>query len=160
MLQPALHLEPSIRPAVGRIRMPLPVRVGLTFGLGTFLALWFGFQVFVHYSFEGYSYGPFLLCEWMPLPAEERAAEYRPVCFGEQVGWDGMYYFVASNDPFLLRGNPRVGLDNASYRYQRIGMPLVGHGLARLIGERITPPMLYHLMQFAFTAAGLGVLAG
>jgi hypothetical protein len=145
---------------LARARTSAPVRVGLAFGLGGFAALWFGFQVFLHYSFEGYAYAPFLFSEWMPLPGEERAAGYAPVCFGDQAGWDGMYYFVESNDPFLLRDNPRIGFDNASYRYQRIGMPLVAHAASRLIGRRMTPPLLYHLIQFAFATLGLGTLAG
>lgn len=160
MIRPAVRVGPFLKFGSGRVRIPAPVSTGLAFGLGGFAALWVGFQLYLHYSFEGFAYAPFLMCEWMPVPAEERAAGYTPVCFGEQVGWDGMYYFVASNDPFLLRDNPRTGFDNASYRYQRIGMPLVGHALGRLVGERMTPPALYHLMQIAFTAVGLGVLAG
>lgn len=137
-----------------------PGRVGVMAGLGAFLGLTVAMQMWIHYHFEGCPYGPFLLTEKFGVAPELRELGARPVCFGDQAGWDGMYYYTQANDPFILRDDPTIGLDNPSYRYQRNGIPLVAWGVSRGLGYDHTPSHIYHLVQIAIVSLGFGVLAG
>ena len=47
MLRPAFRIAPSIRSIAALVRVSVPVRVGLSFGLGGFAALWIGFQIYL-----------------------------------------------------------------------------------------------------------------
>lgn len=137
-----------------------PPAVGLAAGAAAFAVLLVAFRVWVHYSFGGCEYGPFLTTEKFGVPSLERSAGVRPVCYEGQMGWDGQYYYFQSNDPFMTRADLGVGFDNLSYRYQRNGVPLLAYGISRIVGSDVTPPLLYHVIQIAFVAAGFGVLAG
>ena len=136
-----------------------PRIAALLIGGCTFIALTFAFQVWVHFCFEGYQYGPFLTSEYVGIPAKEANADIKVVCTREQVGWDGQYYYFVSNDPFMLRDDIHRGLDTPSYRYQRIGMPLIAFTVSRMFGCDLTPPMLYHLLQILIASIGVGLLS-
>ncbi|WP_394821076.1 hypothetical protein [Pendulispora albinea] len=116
-----------------------------------FVASFFLFQIWVHRAFQGHYWGPFLPGSHFGLPAREAAA------FGifptSDYGWDAQFYYYQSNDLFATHDSAAHS-DNAPYRYQRIGVPLAAWAVSRALGFSLTPPILYHLVQFGFFALG------
>jgi hypothetical protein len=58
------------------------------------------------------------------------------------VGWDGQFYYLVSNNLFLAEGYG-LGQDAPAYRYQRVGLPLIGRIASALFGYEYTTPFLY-----------------
>ncbi len=142
------------------VRLDRPWVIGMFSGVIAFVAYLLVFQIWVHNRFEGRFEGPFLLTEKFGVSSRLTELGYRPCCFGQQAGWDGMYYFTQANDPFLCGNDLPRGFDNPSYRYQRNGIPLLAWSLAQLRGFEHTPAWWYHLVQMSITSLGVGVLAG
>ncbi len=143
-----------------------PVRCGVIASMTCFAILWSLFCIWVHYCYEGYYYGPFLISEHFHMPRQAAESGIKPVVSHEDgFGWDGQFYYHQSNDLFLRKdtfgdhdfANFR---NEVSYRYQRIGMPMLANLAATLLGTDITPPGLYHLIQILVVALGFGCLAG
>ncbi|WP_394821077.1 hypothetical protein [Pendulispora albinea] len=109
------------------------------------------FQIWVHRAFQGHYWGPFLPGFRFGFPAREAAA------FGmfpvTEYGWDAQFYYYQSNDVFATHDSVPHS-DNPAYRYQRIGVPLAAWLISRALGFSLTPPILYHVVQFACFALG------
>lgn len=131
-----------------------PLRAGIVSWLAAWVVLQTAFVGYVHYVYQGNSYWVFLPSTTLGIPAAETAAGMKPI---GMYGYDGQQYYHISND-LLGRGDTPRHIDNPSYRYQRIGIPLLAAGLSGLLGFELTPPMLYHTLQFGITTAGFGLL--
>ena len=131
-----------------------PLRLGIVWGLVAFVVLMVAFKVWVHRNLEGVSHRAFLPGAVFEIPEREAAAGYHNVC---KIGYDGQMYYWMSNDIFG-RYDAYEHMDNVLYRYQRIGVPMLAGGLATVLGFELTPPLLYHALQFAITAAGFGAI--
>ncbi len=129
------------------------LRLAMLWGLAAWIILEGAFLVWVHRNAEGDSSRVFLPGAHFQVPAEA-AAGIRPVA---KIGYDGQMYYWMSNDLFG-RYNAHEHMDEALYRYQRIGIPLIAGGTASLLGFELTPPLLYHTVQFGLTALGFGAL--
>src|SRR5207245_1256120 len=103
-----------------------------------------------------YYYGPFLTSNVFGVPEADRAAGIEPVC-PTVPGWDAQFYYFQSND-LSITSDAQHHIDNPSYRYQRVGMPLLARVVATLCGYSRTPPHLYHVVQLFVTSLGFGVL--
>ena len=66
---------------------------------------------------------------------------------GNELGWDGQFYYYMSNDLLGSQDTPNH-VDRASYRYQRIGLPLYASIVARLMGENWVSPKVYFWSYF------------
>ena len=149
----------SPRALFDAIRNDRPARLGLLATLGSCAALWSLMCVWVHRSFEGDFSGPLLISAHFQVPERAQEAGIRPTVpktMGGR-GWDGQFYYHMSNDPFLRR-DTAAAMDNAPYRYQRIGVPVVARALAKLGGQKVTPPWLFHFSQILLTSLGFGAL--
>lgn len=141
--------------AAGRqLRDNRPLRVSLLAAIAAWIVLELMFVVWVHRSLEGHAHSAFLPGTWFGEPALETAAGLQAVT---KFGYDGQQYYRQSNDIFGRR-DAYKHIDNVLYRYQRIGMPMLAGGLASLLGYELTPPMLYHTLNFGLVACGFGVL--
>lgn len=141
-------------------RTPPAVHGALAF-LASFLLIQAAFVIHVHHDFEGKYHAPFLPAYHFGLPQVERDQGFRPVCGGKEFGWDGQFYYHMSHDPFAR--DPETAnkhFDTPTYRYQRIGVPLMAWAAARITGRTFTTPFIYHTVQIALTAFGFGVLVG
>ncbi|MEX2114115.1 MAG: hypothetical protein WD845_13070 [Pirellulales bacterium] len=112
------------------------------------------FLAWVHRNLEGESHRAFLPGVELGLTEAEAAAGLESVC---KVGFDGQQYYRVANDIFARRDTPQH-MSGPIYRYQRVGVPLVAGALASVFGFELTPPLLYHTVQFGLTAAGFGAL--
>jgi hypothetical protein len=141
--------------AAGRqLRDNRPLRTSLLAAIAAWIVLELLFVAWVHRSLEGHAHRAFLPGTWFMEPALETAAGLQAVC---KFGYDGQQYYRESNDIFGRR-DAYKHIDNVMYRYQRIGMPMLAGGLASLLGYELTPPMLYHTLNFGLVACGFGVL--
>ena len=131
-----------------------PLRVAAMWGIVAWVILEATFLAWVHYNAEGVSHRAFLPGVKFKIPVREAAAGMQDVCAS---GHDGQQYYWMSNDVFG-RNDAYLHLDNVLYRYQRIGIPMLAGGLSTLLGFELTPPLLYHTLQFGLTAAGFGAL--
>ena len=131
-----------------------PLRLAVCWGVAAWVILECGFLAWVHFTAEGVSHRAFLPGEKFRIPAREAAAGMQDVA---TIGHDGQQYYWMSND-VLGRRDAHLHLDNVLYRYQRIGIPMLAGGLAAAMGYELTPPWLYHTLQFGLTAAGFGAL--
>lgn len=129
--------------------------------VASFVLLQAAFVIHVHHDYEGKYHAPFLPAYHFGLPQVELDQGYLPVCGGKQVGWDGQFYYHMSHDPFALdQESIATHIDTPTYRYQRIGVPLIAWATARISGRTFTSAFLYHTVQIAITAFGFGVLVG
>ena len=125
-------------------------------GLTIFAILTFLMSVWVHRSFQGHWWGPFLHGFQFGVPAAlDEQFEIFPT---SHTGWDGQFYFFQSND-ILALGDASKHIDNPSYRYQRIGSPLMARLVAWCCGQRYVSGLTYLLTQVAAVAIGYGFLA-
>ena len=131
-----------------------PLRLGVLWGITAWVVLQLGFIAWVHRNLEGQSHRAFLPGVELGLTEAEAAAGLTSVC---KVGFDGQQYYRVSNDLFAHFDTPRH-MSGPIYRYQRVGVPLVAATLAGVLGYELTPPLLYHTVQFGLTAAGFGAL--
>lgn len=135
-------------------RSDRPLRMGVVCWLAAWIVLQTTFVACMHYTFQGNSYWAFLPSKALGIPARESAAGFEAL---SKYGYDGQQYYHISNDLFG-RFDTYQHIDNVLYRYQRIGIPMLAGGLASLLGYDLTPPMLYHTVQFGITTAGFGLL--
>jgi hypothetical protein len=131
-----------------------PLRSGVLWGLAAWIILEGAFLVWVHRNCEGVSHRAFLPGLVFKIPQREAAAGFQDVA---RVGYDGQQYYWISNDLFGLH-DAYQHVDTPLYRYQRIGVPMMAGTLATLLGFELTPPLLYHTLQFGLTSAGFGAL--
>lgn len=124
----------------------------------SFVLCWSIFTAWVHYSYEGYYFGPFLLAEQVGLPALEVESGIKTVVpVAEGAGWDGQYAYHVSND-LLCKADTAEFLDQANRRYQRVGIPMIANIISTLLGQPVTSPGLYHLIQIGLVSCGFGLL--
>lgn len=72
---------------------------------------------------------------------------------GRDLGWDGQFYFYISNDPLGLRGYS-ANVDSPSYRWQRIGLPLLANLISKLcLQEHVSIPVYYFTNLLLLAAA-------
>jgi len=140
--------------AWARLRSDRPLRMAIVWGIASWVILQFAFLLWVHRNLEGVSHRAFLPGVQFGVPEREKAAGMQSVC---KTGYDGQQYYWQSNDIFARR-DAYKHLDAPLYRYQRIGIPMLAGGLATILGYELTPPLLYHTVQFALTSAAFGVL--
>lgn len=119
------------------------------------VVLMFSLSIWVHYSFQGEYWGPFLPGAHFGVPAQESEMGMYPT---SHIGWDGQFYYYQSNDIFATK-DASQHIDNPPYRYQRIGVPLMAGGIATLFGFETTPPILYLYLQLILVASGFYFLA-
>lgn len=117
-------------------------------GLTMLMGMW------VHHAYQGNWWGPFLPSWTFGIPAVESAHGLEAL---DVEGWDGQFSYYVSND-LLGRFDAPQHIDMPSYRYQRIGLPLLAAGAARLLGYDYTPPEIYHGVHLALMALGAGML--
>ncbi len=148
----------SVTAALGNawraVRANRPLWWGIVWGLSAWIILEGAFIGWVHRNLEGDSHRAFLPGALFEIPEREKAAGFQSVC---NIGYDGQMYYWMSND-ILGRRDAHEHMDEVLYRYQRIGVPMLAGGLATLMGFELTPPLLYHTVQFGLTAAGFGAL--
>jgi hypothetical protein len=131
-----------------------PLRIAALWGLAAWVILQGAFQAWVHFNCEGVSHRAFLPGLVFTVPEREAAAGFKNVA---RVGYDGQIYYWMSNDIFGRR-DAHKHMDDVLYRYQRIGVPMLAGGLATVLGFELTPPLLYHSVQFGITALGFAAL--
>jgi hypothetical protein len=68
-------------------------------------------------------------------------------------GWDGQFYYYMANDPFA-RSSIKENIDNAPYRYQRVGVPLIAFLLSKILFQDWVSPVLYYLTNLLLLLAG------
>ena len=68
-------------------------------------------------------------------------------------GWDGQFHFYIAND-LLLQKDTAQHIDAPTYRYQRIGLPLLARGLAFLTFSDWVSPLAYWGTSVLLVAAG------
>ena len=124
-------------------------------GIAAFLVLTFLMGVWVHWSFQGYWWGPFLPGAQFGVP--ELVDKEFSIFPTSHTGWDAQFYYYQANDPFAL-ADTAEHLDNPAYRYQRIGSPLLALFVARICGQRSVSGLTYHLTQIAVVSLGYGFL--
>lgn len=131
-----------------------PLRIAALWGLAAWVVLQGTFQAWVHHNLEGVSHRAFLPGLVFTVPEREAAAGFKNI---SRVGYDGQIYYWMSNDVFG-RHDAHKHMDDVLYRYQRIGVPMLAGGLATILGFELTPPLLYHTVQFGLTALGFAAL--
>ncbi|WP_394884856.1 glycosyltransferase family protein [Clostridium butyricum] len=130
------------------------LRIDLAHTLIVFTVLFSIFSIWVNHSFQGNYWGPFLPGSNFGIPSAEAEMGMYPT---SDVGWDAQFYYYQSND-ILAQGDEYLHIDNPAYRYQKIGMPLIAHIVSRILGQELTSPFLYHLLQFIIVSIGFFVL--
>lgn len=148
------------RPALAALNANAPLRAGLLATAACYAVLQVLFCVHVHLNFEGNYAGPFLITKAFGVPADEAAngvQAIEPVPGQPYIGWDAQFYYHVSNDPWMAR-DAKDHIDNPSYRYQRVGLPLLARGVSELLGCRVTSPFAYNAVQLLMTAVGFGGL--
>ncbi len=130
------------------------LRLAILWTLVAWVVLEGAFIVWLHRNAEGVSHRAFLPGAYFKMPQREQAVGMRPV---SKFGYDGQLYYWMSNDVFG-RYDAVEAMDEPLYRYQRIGMPMLAGAIATVFGFELTPPLLYHTLQFGMTAAGFGAL--
>lgn len=112
------------------------------------------FSIWVHHSFQGNYWGPFLPGAQFGIPQKEAEMGMYPT---SPTGWDAQFYYYESSD-LLALGDAKDHIDNPPYRYQRIGMPMIAGITAKILGYETTPAWLYHLLQILIVSVGFYVL--
>ena len=130
------------------------LRAAVLSGLLLFAVLGFAFLCFLHHCCEGLPWVSFLPGSHFGVPSQEALEGVRPVT---EVGWDGQFYYYASND-LLARSDAAKHMDAPAYRYQRIGLPLLARAASVALGHGSTSPTIYHGLHLAVVAAAFGVL--
>lgn len=74
---------------------------------------------------------------------------------GWGVGWDGQFYYLMSRDPFMQTESFKVGIDNPSYRYQRIGLAVTTKAVSMILGQENPSPFIYWLVNNLTFVLGL-----
>jgi hypothetical protein len=131
-----------------------PLKLSIVWALVAWVVLEAAFLAWVHRNLEGVSHRAFLPGAAFTMPEREKAVGMKAVC---KIGYDGQLYYWMSNDIFG-RFDAVKALDEPLYRYQRIGVPMLAGTIATVLGFELTPPLLYHTLQFGMTAAGFGGL--
>jgi hypothetical protein len=126
-----------------------PNRFALMVGASTVLIVLAWQYSTVTCNFQGKWIGLFSLGNKWPLPPQ-LASEY-PGLLGDAAGYDGLFYHLASHDPWLTRGFWQFA-DNSSLRWRRILVPGLAHLLA--LGEDARVHASYIAVNLAFIFAG------
>lgn len=93
----------------------------------------------------------------IPADLEKRGFEPLLTVPGHS-GWDGQFHFYIAND-LLLQKDTAQHIDAPTYRYQRIGLPLLARGLAFLtLGDWVSP-LVYWGTSVLLVAAGTAAFA-
>src|SRR5262245_45115525 len=136
------------------------VLVGAAAAVGAFAILQLALVIHVHYSYEGRYHSLFFPSSAFGLTKVEAEHGQMPVFHAGIQGWDGQFYYHMANDPFGLDPDTGKHIDNVTYRYQRVGVPLLTWAVARGTGQDFTTPFRYPTVQMAMASLGFGVLAG
>lgn len=79
--------------------------------------------------------------EWLIMPSSyfgvpnELSDELETLYNDGSLGWDGQFYYYMSNDILGLKDTEQH-IDSPSYRYQRIGLPLITRIIAWILGQK------------------------
>lgn len=119
------------------------------------LALAALFILDVHWRFGGHVWETLKFGIRFGVTAAERSIAIRPNYIG---GHDGQFYYLMSNDPLGSDPETLKVIGVPGYWYQRVFIPLVIHAISRTLGFPVTPPVLYHCVQFLMVLIGFGVL--
>lgn len=71
-----------------------------------------------------------------------------PLYAGSASGWDGQFYYYMSNDLLGLKDTAQH-IDSPSYRYQRIGLPLLANIISKITFQTWVSPFTYYLTYLA-----------
>ncbi len=74
------------------------------------------------------------------------------ICDDGSVGWDGQFYYYISND-ILGLSDTASHIDAPSYRYQRIGLPLIAYLVAHIMGYSIVSVEIFTLVYIVILTA-------
>lgn len=112
----------------------------------TFATLAGALFTFIILCGAGRSYGNlfwnFYPSHFFGVPEEHKQKLNLSPLFITEAGWDGQFYYYISNDIFGVK-DTKDHVDATSYRYQRIGLPLVAKAGSLLIGSSIVSPGEY-----------------
>lgn len=127
-------------------------KYSLIHALFVFIVLVFVFIIWVNNSFLGKFWGPFLPGDFFGVPSKiEKNIGMQAT---SKYGWDAQFYYYQSTDPFIKDQEVSKHIDNPSYRYQKIGIPIVVYFISKIFNYEITPPFLYHIVQIFFVSIG------
>ncbi len=76
----------------------------------------------------------------------------------QEMGWDGQFYYLQAN---YLNPHPDASehIDSPTYRYQRIGLPIVARAMSELTGSDYVTPHTFLFASLPFVGIGMGALA-
>ncbi|MBI1862358.1 MAG: hypothetical protein HYR96_15705 [Deltaproteobacteria bacterium] len=127
----------------------------LLFTLSAALITLLLFIVDVHWRFGG-NYNDTLKIGWVNgVSPSEDALHLKPTY---RVGWNGQFYYSMSNDPFARDLENLKVISPPGYWYQRWFIPFLVFCVSRLSGWSITPPLVFHFVQFLIVMVGFWVL--
>lgn len=153
------RLRLGLRTAAAAAWADRPVRGAVAAAVVTFVGLQLLLAAWVHFAFAGQYHGPFLMKAGFGVTTAEAAHGIRPVVFSHgHNGWDGQFYYRASTDLLGRAADVPAHFDNVTYRYQRIGMPLVAAAASKLLGKSFTSPRVYLSVQNLLAAVGVGAV--
>lgn len=131
----------------------------LLFGFAYFVAIHFFFSVWVNYFYAGHYAGPLMISTMFGVSETAQEIGVSPIYKSPIAGWDGQFYYTQSNDPFLdVDYTKSTLIDNASYRFQRNGLPLIAWVTSRITGNTATSPYVYFVTQLLLMSLAFGVL--
>lgn len=102
--------------------------------------------------------------DWLLLPSEyfgvpeDMKEEVDVLCRDGSFGWDGQFYYYISNDILGTEGYSQ-NVDSPSYRWQRVGLPLIVKCVSLLIGQKNASVGLYIFVNIAIIAIATFVFA-
>jgi hypothetical protein len=133
--------------------MDMHARIGSESGRAALLALAAALALLlwqiltVHYNYGGNWTGLFCIRPGMPVPSFLKSEHL--YIFQHSRGYDGMIYHLIAHDPWLRKGSADVIAD-ASFRYQRILVPLLAWLVAFGQDRWIHPAYFGVILAFAF----------
>lgn len=92
------------------------------------------------------------------VPEDLQDVTGEPLCTNGAVGWDGQFYYYISNDLLGTEGYSQH-VDAPSYRWQRVGLPLVVKCVSVLLGQEYTTVGLYLFVNILIITAATYIFA-
>lgn len=129
-------------------------------GLITLLVSLLVFGLMVGRSRLGDPWNHVLTSKVFGVPQELALKGVKPFYEGRvEVGWDGQFYYFASNDLLATKPDTIAHIDSPGYRYQRIGLPLMAKGLSLVLGQSWVSPTTYFATSLILVVVAACALA-
>lgn len=101
----------------------------------------------------------FLPAEKFGIPAQLKEHGITTLYKGkDETGWDGQFYYYIANDPLALKDTTQH-LDISTYRYQRIGLPLLAKLVSKITGQTWVSPFTYYITSLLIVLLAAGSAA-